>query len=83
MLDSLAREKDCYNFTMFFEQHGDYVCQPKDDGIDCLTQGDKVPKRLLQVIDLEGELNDVRPANSPPMEWYYQVAFRWKPADFR
>ena len=34
---------------------------------------------LNQVMDLEGELNDVRPFNSPPMEWYYQVALRWAP----
>lgn len=80
-LDEMVREKMCYNLSMFFEQHGDHICQPEDDGIDCLTQGDKNIRRLVAPLDVEGEINDVRPTNSEPMEWFYQIAMRWKPID--
>lgn len=80
-LDNLVKEKECYNFSQPFEQHGDYNCLPKDDGMDCLVLGDELPIRINQAYDIEGELNDVRPKGSEPMLWYYQLAFRWKPAD--
>ena len=54
---------------MLLEAHGDYQCTPEDDGIDCIMQGHGTPKRISEVLDIEGELNDVRPAGSPPMEW--------------
>jgi hypothetical protein len=69
----------CYNSTLVMEQHGDYVCQPEDDGVDCLTQGAHLPRRVIEKLDIEGELNDVRPAGSEPMEWYFQIAMRWAP----
>jgi hypothetical protein len=80
-LDNMVRETKCYNLSMFFEQHGDYLCQPEDDGLDCLTEGDKNHRRLVQAIDVEGEINDVRPFNSEPMEWFHMVAMRWRPID--
>mmetsp|Transcript_4367 Transcript_4367/g.7164 ORF Transcript_4367/g.7164 Transcript_4367/m.7164 type:complete len:656 (+) Transcript_4367:183-2150(+) len=73
---------DCYNSSLYIEQHGDYQCHPEDDGIECLTQGDHLMRRLPHPIDLEGELNDVRPANSEPLEWYFQLAIKWRPIDY-
>ena len=72
-MDSLLKEKNCYNASLFLEQHGDYQCRPEEDGIECLTAGDHNPRRIRQVLDVEGELNDVRPFDSPPLRWYYQV----------
>mmetsp|Transcript_29169 Transcript_29169/g.62841 ORF Transcript_29169/g.62841 Transcript_29169/m.62841 type:complete len:651 (+) Transcript_29169:210-2162(+) len=81
MLDNMVREAGCCNLTLFLEQHGDYVCKPEDDGLDCLMQGDKSVRRVLQAIDYEGELNDVRPTGSAPLEWWYQIAVKWTPMD--
>lgn len=82
-VDSLIKENNCYNSSLYFEQHGDYQCRPEDDGIECLTTnyGAHQPRRILEPLDIEGELNDVRPFDSETMEWYYQVALRWKPID--
>mmetsp|Transcript_8095 Transcript_8095/g.17702 ORF Transcript_8095/g.17702 Transcript_8095/m.17702 type:complete len:616 (+) Transcript_8095:936-2783(+) len=71
----------CWNLTLFFEQHGDYICTPEDDGIECLTQGGGIPRRLAELKDIETEFNDVRPTGSEPLEWYFQVAMRWKSMD--
>jgi hypothetical protein len=79
LLDDLVSEVNCQNMSMHFEQHGDHICQPEDDGLDCLTQGDRNTRRLVAPLDVEGELNDVRPAGSEPLEWYYQIAMRWRP----
>ena len=78
-LDSLIKEQNCYNSSLYIEQHGDYQCVPEDDGIECLTSNYPSPRRLSEHLDLEGELNDVRPFDSPPMKWYYQIALKWRP----
>jgi hypothetical protein len=33
-------------------------------------------KLIKKELGFEGELNDVRPAGSPPMEWYFQMGMR-------
>lgn len=84
IIDSAIEEysrQNCYNMTLMMEQHGDCLCHPEEDGIECYTQGYHTELRLNQVLDLESEMNDVRPANSEPLEWYFQIAFRWKPID--
>lgn len=48
-MDSLVKEKNCYNSSLFFEQHGDYQCRVEDDGIECLTAGDHNTRRVQQV----------------------------------
>eukprot|EP00968_Pinguiococcus_pyrenoidosus_P022342 scaffold3153_cov243-Pinguiococcus_pyrenoidosus.AAC.2 len=78
-VDSYLKEKQCYNSSLFFEQHGDYECVLEDDGIDCLTTVHNPPRRIRQAMDVEGELNDVRPFDSDKMRWYYQTAIHWKP----
>jgi hypothetical protein len=70
-----------YVSNMVMEMHGDYVCLPQDGGVDCYFE---VPAKdnmqeIRQVLDVEGDLNDVRASGSPPMEWWYQVVVRWHP----
>jgi len=77
LLGSTIQEKNCYNSSLFMEQHGDYQCNVEDDGIECLTTIEN--RRIREGLDIEGELNDIRPANSEPIRWYYQAAFRWSP----
>ena len=77
IMGSTIQEKNCYNSSLFLEQHGDYQCNVEDDGIECLTTIEN--RRLHQGLDIEGELNDIRPAGSEPIKWYYQAAFRWSP----
>mmetsp|Transcript_143027 Transcript_143027/g.260096 ORF Transcript_143027/g.260096 Transcript_143027/m.260096 type:complete len:703 (+) Transcript_143027:88-2196(+) len=67
------------------EQHGDYQCLPKDGGFNCFFQkppNDNV-KEIDRVLDMEGEINDVRAPASETMKWWYQIAFRWHPKSFR
>jgi hypothetical protein len=78
-MDTLVKEKNCYNSSLFLEQHGDYECKKEDDGIECLTAGHHNTRRIRQILDIEGELNDVRPFNSDPIRWYYQIALKWRP----
>jgi hypothetical protein len=33
-------------------------------------------KLITKELGFEGELNDVRPAGSPPLEWYFQMGAR-------
>lgn len=80
-LDEIFMERNCYNSSLFFEQHGDYQCKDEDGGLDCLLGGDHNHRRITQALDVEGEINDVRPADSPPLKWYFQVAFEWKIVD--
>jgi hypothetical protein len=72
-----------------FEHHGDYQCDGVPDGpgtstsggIDCLTESvpDGYGKLITMPLGLEGDINDVRPANSSVLEWYYQLSARWVP----
>ncbi|EGB03519.1 hypothetical protein AURANDRAFT_67954 [Aureococcus anophagefferens] len=81
-IDNVLKQKNCYNSSLFFEQHGDYQCEPEDDGTSCFSQGDEnTMRRISEPLDIEGDLNDVRPPNSEEIEWYYQVAMHWTPLD--
>ena len=53
-MDTMIKMKNCYNSSLFFEQHGDYQCQSEDDGMDCLTSGDRNVRRISQPLDVEG-----------------------------
>jgi len=70
-------EKNCYNSSLVMEQHGDYQCNVEDDGIECLTTVEN--RRIREGLDIEGVLNDVRPAGSEKIKFYFQSGFRWSP----
>lgn len=76
-----VKAKEESHARVAIEQHGDYECKEIDGGTRCLFE--KVPegygKVLRQTVDLEGELNDVRAPNSPPLTWYYKIIIRYRP----
>lgn len=47
--------------------------------MDCLVTGDNNLRRVHRKLDIEGDLNDVRPAGSPPLRWYIEIGAHWKP----
>jgi len=67
------------------EQHGDYVCSQADGGTQCYFE--YVPEGFAKTIngrwDLEGELNDARPKDSPPMTWYFQNCIQFSPRNLK
>lgn len=70
-----------YRPSLLMEQHGDYECTPGDGGFGCLFEKTAVGtvKHVTGLIDIEGELNDVRAPGSEPLEWWFQVAIHWFP----
>jgi len=72
----------CFNGSYLFEWHGDFQCRPHEGSTACLYQ--HLPsgygKYAHTPVDLEGELNDVRPSGSAPLEWYFEVGIHWYPA---
>jgi hypothetical protein len=36
-------------------------------------------KLITSPLGIEGEINDVRPSNSDPLEWYWEVGILWRP----
>jgi hypothetical protein len=65
------------------EHHGDYQCLDAEGGVDCLLEDlpasyGKLVKTPLLIL---GELNDVRPAGSPEMRWWYLAAVRYVPKE--
>lgn len=77
----LLHDKGCYDPTRVFEHHGDYQCIDADGGLDCLTESvpDGYGKLITMELGLEGDLNDVRFAGAPELEWYYELGARWVP----
>jgi hypothetical protein len=63
------------------EQHGDYECRDTEGGTRCLFEktADGYGKVIREPLDLEGELNDVRAFNSPPITWSYKVMLHLSP----
>lgn len=75
-----VKAKDNTQPRLAIEQHGDYECSPEDGGIRCFFE--KSPpgygKLVRSPFNLEGEMNDVRAPNSPPMTWYYRIMLRYR-----
>jgi len=63
------------------EIHGDYVCLSSAQGSQCMFE--RSPQGYAKTInsrwDLEGEINDARPHNSPPMTWWFQNSIQYRP----
>ncbi|KAH8047909.1 hypothetical protein JL721_12069 [Aureococcus anophagefferens] len=69
----------CHPGPKYFGSNIDNVLKQKN----CYnSQGDEnTMRRISEPLDIEGDLNDVRPPNSEEIEWYYQVAMHWTPLD--
>ncbi|EGB03132.1 hypothetical protein AURANDRAFT_68273 [Aureococcus anophagefferens] len=79
----LNTPKPCYNWSWAMEWHGDYECRDDEGGVGCLFEDypEGYARHLTEPIDLEGEINDVRPRGSAPMEWYLNVGVLWQYKD--
>ena len=70
-----------HQLHVVFEQHGDYQCSHVDGGVRCLLED--MPAGYARLVKgpltINGELNDVRPAGSEPLEVWYQIAIRFVP----
>jgi hypothetical protein len=78
----LQKKYNCsHSFSVIFEQHGDYQCLPEDGGTGCYLEDlpSDYAKLVTGPLQINGELNDVRPPNSPEMGWYYQTAIKYIP----
>uniref|UniRef100_A0A7S4C091 Uncharacterized protein n=1 Tax=Chrysotila carterae TaxID=13221 RepID=A0A7S4C091_CHRCT len=68
-----------------FDTHGDRQCQYGKGGTDCLFR--ELPTgygmKLLQAMDVFGDLNDVRPAGSPKLFFSVAFGFKWTTAPQR
>jgi len=68
------------------QHHGDIVCPDYDGGLDCLgSQYHDAPFRMTAAASLKvsAQINDVRTAGSPPLQWYYQLSARVSPPTAR
>ena len=63
--------------NILMQQDGDYQCVSENGGTDCYVHdyGTAV-KFFYQPLTFWAELNDARPANSPPMTWWYVNALK-------
>eukprot|EP00966_Prymnesium_polylepis_P092233 2135471-Prymnesium_polylepis.2 len=65
----------------FIEHHGDWQFPPTDAGVDSLGEDyGSYGKLFTRPFSTNLELNDVRPSNSSPLTWYFQMSIRVRPA---
>jgi len=65
-----------YKHLLMYERHGEWTHVP-DVGTEREPLG--YGKKVHFPLALDAEVNDARPANSPPLRWYLQFAVRWVP----
>jgi len=81
-LDCSIDGKNCPDGGMIYAHHGDKQKLDKDDprllGLHAFGEdyGQGWAKKLYEPISCTGEINDLRPAGSPEIEWWYQSAVR-------
>ena len=67
----------CYDDATLMQHHGDKQCVTDEGGTDCFADDySRTPKLVYGPIGIFAEFNDVRPASSPPMSWWYQFSMR-------
>jgi len=82
ILDCVVRGYNCPDGGMIFAHHGDKQLHQEDDqrngGIHTFGEdyGSNWAKKIYEAISGTGEINDLRPAGSPEIEWWYQTAVR-------
>jgi len=68
--------RDCYSLEAFMNDHGDYQPIAAEGGLGNAHWYDAYSRQFYSSLTMLGQLNDVRPANSPRHEWYYQYTMR-------
>lgn len=82
ILDCVLGGYNCADGGMMFAHHGDkqglHVEDERDGGTHTFGEdyGREWAKKLYEPVSATGELNDMRPAGSPEIEWWYQTAVR-------
>lgn len=80
--DCIIKGSNCPDGGMMFAHHGDKqllnVDDERDGGIHTFGEdyGSEWAKKVYEPISCTGEINDMRPAGSPEIEWWYQTAVR-------
>eukprot|EP00966_Prymnesium_polylepis_P205481 4761915-Prymnesium_polylepis.1 len=69
--------------STYIEHHGDFQCLDSRGGMTCLGETYDEPKALPEAISISAQVNDVRSAGSPPLQWYYQISLRLLKPDVR
>merc|ERR1712113_58836 len=82
----LLHGKSCPDFSTIFEHHGDYQLPDEEGGASNkesfgLDHRKRGTRRVYSPLSITGEFNDVRPAGSPPLKWWYQLAIRILPSN--
>lgn len=77
VFECLLRGESCLDASGMVCHLGDYQCLSDGGGTDCFAReyGEHI-KLFTEPLALTAMLNDVRPAGSPPLVWYYQAALR-------
>jgi hypothetical protein len=75
--DCLLWGHACADLATLMLHHGDHQCVTDEGGTDCFVDNyPRNPKLVYGPIGIIAEFNDVRPASSPPMTWWYQISIR-------
>lgn len=82
ILDCVVKGSNCPDGGMMFAHHGDkqllHVDDERDGGTHTFGEdyGSEWAKKVYEPVSCTGEINDMRPAGSPEIEWWYQTAVR-------
>ena len=66
-----------YFNNLVIERHGEWNWQ--SGGVLSEAEAAGYGRQISFPLDLDSELNDVRPGGSAPLEWFLQFALRWRP----
>jgi len=77
MVSCILRGRECTTGDTLLNHHGDYQCANEQGGTQCFGhEYEGLSKRIYDPLTISGQLNDVRPVQSPSMGYYYQIALR-------
>eukprot|EP00966_Prymnesium_polylepis_P294183 6794393-Prymnesium_polylepis.1 len=68
-----------YFNNLVIERHGEWNWP--GEGVLSEAEPPGYGRQISFPLDVDSELNDVRPSGSPPLQWYLQLALRWLPGD--
>mmetsp|Transcript_20288 Transcript_20288/g.50633 ORF Transcript_20288/g.50633 Transcript_20288/m.50633 type:complete len:673 (+) Transcript_20288:97-2115(+) len=80
--ECILRQEHCFNGVAAIQLHGDAQCSSDLGGTECFGSyyGSHI-KLFSAPLAFTTVLNDVRQADSPPLEWWYQITMRTQIVD--